>query len=216
MTGRTPRRGFLARLAGAAVALTAAPSVSEARASSQAVPDESWLQGLSGAHKQFFDVGNFRDRVMSRVMIFLDVYGEAYGLQDANLNAVVGVHGPALGFVFNDALWSKYELGKRWSVNDPLTKAPAIRNPMVRKESAYDWGAADYSVTRLQQRGVRFIACMRSIRALSAELAGGREAAPPVNAEILANLLPGVTPVPAMIVAINRAQEAGLTYVFAG
>jgi intracellular sulfur oxidation DsrE/DsrF family protein len=33
---------------------------------------------------------------------------------------------------------------------------------------------------------------------------------------LLANLLPGVTPVPALIVAVNRAQESGLSYAYIG
>lgn len=209
-----PRRGFLGRLAGAVVAIAAAPATAFAR-TDRGDADETWLRGLNGKHRQVFDTGNFRDgKPLSRVANFLDVYAETYGLRDTDLNAIVGVHGSALGFVFNDSLWAKYELGRRWQVTDPVTKAAATRNPMVRQDPSYDWGV-DYSLTRLQSRGVRFIACMRSMRGLSMEIAGGRAGAPAINADLLANLLPGVTPVPAMIVAVNRAQEAGLTYVFA-
>jgi intracellular sulfur oxidation DsrE/DsrF family protein len=87
-----------------------------------------------------------------------------------------------------------------------VTTAPAIRN-------LYGEGLA-FSVDRLQKRGVRFIACARSIRRLSAELARDSGPVDAVRAELMANLLPGVTVVPAMVVAGNRAQEAGLTYVF--
>jgi intracellular sulfur oxidation DsrE/DsrF family protein len=217
-TPHAPRRGFLASAAAAFLGLGTVPSLARSMrgADTSGPPDESWLRGLNGKHKQFVDIGTLRDgRALVRVANFLDVYAESYGLSDQDISVVVGVHGSALGIAFNDSLWAKYELGKRFTANDPLTKAPATRNPLVHKEPGYDW-STDYSVTRLQERGVRLIACMRSIRGLSVELAGdGRGAAPAINAEILANLLPAVTPVPAMIVAINRAQEAGLTYVFA-
>ena len=57
---------------------------------------------------------------------------------------------------------------------------------------------------------------MRSIRRLSGDLAGPNGSADEVRTELLGNLLPGVTAVPAAIVATNRAQEAGLTYVYIG
>jgi intracellular sulfur oxidation DsrE/DsrF family protein len=213
----TPRRGFLGRAAAALLGVAAAPSLTRALSGANPAADESWLRGLNGKHKQFFDMATVRDgRPLSRVANFLDVYGaEVYGLKDADLSAVVGMHGGALALALNDSLWSKYKLGKRNAANDPLTKTSALRNPFVKRDAAYEW-SNDYSISRLQERGVRFIACMRSMRGLAVELAPNREAAPQIVAEMLANLIPGVTPVPAMIVAINRAQEEGLSYVYTG
>lgn len=208
-TSPTPRRGFLGRATAAMLGLAAAPSLLRGLHREAVAADEAWLQGLTGKHRQFFDVASPRDgRALARVVNFLDAYVEAYAMKDSDLNAVVGAHSGGLALLFNDAIWSKYELGKRHSENDPLTSAPAVRNP-------YGQGSA-FSVATLQKRGARFIACARSIRRLSAELAreGGR--ADEIRAELEANLLPGVTSVPAMVVAINRAQEAGLTYVFLG
>jgi intracellular sulfur oxidation DsrE/DsrF family protein len=202
----TPRRGFV-RSAGAALAALAVLPAEPAEG--QAAPDEAWLQGLTGKHKQIFDVGVSRDgRPLGRVMNFLDAYREAYGLPDADLNAIFGVHGGGMPIVLNDAIWAKYELGRRNSEIDPRTRAPAVRNPW-----AID---GPFSVARLQDRGVRFIVCQRSIRRLSGELAGSGGNAEAVRLELTANLLRGVTPVPAMIVAVNRAQESGLTYACLG
>ena len=208
MTPSTPRRGFLARGAAAMLGALAAPSLAGAQAASVTPsPDESWLQGLSGKHRQVFDV-TAGDKGLGRVANFLDAYGESYGLKDAELNAVFVAHGGAVPLVLGDAFWARYELGKRNAQMDPATGAPATRNPWAR-------GAA-VSVARLQERGVRFVVCMRSIRRLSGELASDRATADQVRTEMLANLLPGVTPVPAAIVATNRAQEAGLTYAYIG
>ena len=42
--------------------------------------------------------------------------------------------------------------------------------------------------------------------------ARGRGKAPEIEKELRANLLPGVTIVPAMVIAIEKAQEAGIKY----
>jgi intracellular sulfur oxidation DsrE/DsrF family protein len=206
----TPRRGFLSRAATALFGVVAAPSLASADVLASEVPaDEAWLQGLNGKHKQFFDAASGRDgRALGRVANFLNAYAEAYGMKDVDLSVVFGAHGAALPLVMNDALWAKYEFGRRYAENDPVTRAPATRNPFA--------SGGDMSVARLQERGVRFIVCLRSIRRLSGELAPNAATAEQVRQEIIAHLLPGVTPVPAMIVATNRAQEAGLTYVYAG
>ena len=203
----TPRRGFVEKIIGLAAGVAVVPSI--AGASAQQSPDESWLQGMTGKHKQIFDVPSTRGgNALARTANFLDSYAEAYGTKDTDVNAVVGVHGGAVSMAFNDAMWTKYELGKRTGENDPKTQAPALRNVFA--------SGSPTSIARLQERGVRFIACMRAIRRLSGELATPTNTAEQVRAELLANLLPGVTPVPALIVAVNRAQEAGLSYAFLG
>lgn len=203
----TPRRGFLERAAAALVGITAFPAIAGA-STQQPVFEDKWLQGLNGKHKQISDVANMQGGIpLARTVNFLDAYAE-YGMKDADLNVIIGIHSGALGFGMNDALWAKYELGKRWNENDPRTSAPATRNIFAT--------GAPTAVATLQGRGVRFIACMRAIRRLSGVLASPDNPADKVREEILANLLPGVTPVPALIVAVNRAQEAGLSYVFLG
>lgn len=202
----TQRRGFLGKMMGFIAGIAVTPTI--VRASEQQ-PDESWLQGLTGKHKQIFDVATTRGGTpLARTANYLDSYAEAYGTKDSDVNAVVGVHSAALAIVFNDAMWAKYDLGKRTGENDPRTQAPAARNVFL--------SGSPVSVTRLQERGVRFIACMRAIRRLSGELATPGNTADQVRTELLGNLLPGVTPVPALIVAVNRAQEAGLSYVYIG
>lgn len=203
----TPRRGFLGRLLGSMAGLAVAPTMLGAQSQASS---EAWLQGLNGKHKQILDVSSSRGGTpLVRTANYLDVYAEAYGLKDADVNAIVGIHSGALAMGLNDAMWAKYELGKRVNEMDPRTQAPATRNPFA--------SGSPTSIARLQERGVRFIACGRAIRRLSGELATAAGSPPDqVRAELQANLLPGVMEVPALIVAVNRAQEAGLTYVALG
>ena len=50
----TPRRGFLARLAGAA-ALAAGPSIPFGALAAQATDHDRWITGLKGRHRCLFD-----------------------------------------------------------------------------------------------------------------------------------------------------------------
>lgn len=204
----TARRGFLGKLIGAIAGLTVVPPT--LRASQSASPDETWLQGLNGKHKQILDVSTTRGGVpLARTVNLLDAYAETYGTKDSDVNVIFGVHSGALVIALNDAMWAKYELGKRASEMDPRSQTPYTRNPFA--------SGSPMSVARLQERGVRFIACGRAIRRLGGELATASGApAEQVRAELTASVLPGVIVVPALIVAVNRAQEEGLTYVALG
>jgi intracellular sulfur oxidation DsrE/DsrF family protein len=212
------RRGFVSRLTLGLLAGVALPRPLHATPSTRQTfaPAEAWLDGLTGKHKQFFDVGNHSaGGPLLRADSFLGAYRQAYGLEESHVNIVFGAHGSALALVLGDALWTHYKLGAHYSIEDPLTKQPAERN--VYSGAGGAASAVDTSVTSLQKRGVRFLGCMQSIARLARPLSaksGESEAA--VRETLLAGLLPGVTAVPAMIVAANRAQESGLTYAYLG
>ena len=75
----------------------------------------------------------------------------------------------------------------------------------------------EYSVNALQARGAKFIFCNNVMRFLTRTLA--KEAGvsyEAMRAELVGGLLPGVTVVPAMVVALGLAQERGCAYVYAG
>ena len=54
-SGSTPRRGFLARLAGAAAALTAGVTFPPSATAVQRPAHDRWLTGLTGRHRTLFD-----------------------------------------------------------------------------------------------------------------------------------------------------------------
>jgi intracellular sulfur oxidation DsrE/DsrF family protein len=208
------RRSFLGRLSVGMLALVDGRALA-ARGGSPFPEPETWLDGLNGKHKQYFDVAAHKDgQPLGRVANFLNAYNQAYALKDAEINVVFGAHGTALPIVINDAFWAKYRIGTHYSIVDPTTKAAAVRNIFAGGDAP---GSYEPSVATLQKRGVRFIACKQSVSRLARELsAAGHGQASVLNDEILANLLPRVIPVPAAILAGNRAQESGLTYVYLG
>jgi hypothetical protein len=203
------RRGFL-RLATAAAAAGLFTRTLSGQAApgrgSQAGPNEDWLKGLGTRHRQFFDCGVIGAHPLARVQSFLDCYNESYGVPDAEIGAIVGCHGDGIGFVLGDEAWRRFELGARYSVIDPASGKPAIRNPF--RDSP---GQA--SINDLRKRGVRFIGCNNTLRRLSRQLAGPSGSADEVHSALVGSVVTGIQIVPAMIVAGNRAQESLFSYV---
>lgn len=125
------------------------------------------------------------------------------------------VHGSAFPLVFNDATWARFRLGEQFGLQDPGTKEAAVRNVFVRVR-ARDPRPSKASLDTLQRRGV-FVLCNNTLKRVTGDLARTAGRTPEsVREELLAGLLPGVTVVPAAVVALNRAQEHGLTYVYSG
>jgi hypothetical protein len=61
--------------------------------------------------------------------------------------------------------------------------------------------------------GTRFLLCANALDGWCLELeARGKGKAPDIGKDLRANLLPGVTIVPAMVIAIEKAQGAGIAY----
>lgn len=201
------RRGFLAR-AGAVLGAVSVgfPSISYAGAVDDDSEHDAWMKPLKGKHRQFFHAIDVNERAMLMSNNFLDAYQDSFGAKPGEVNAVIGVHGPALAIGFTDAAWSKYELGKTFNVLDPATKEPSRRNAFAT--------GGPLAVSTLQGRGVVFLMCNTALRATSRALATARGETPEaVYADLAASRLPNTILVPAMVIAINRAQEAGFTYL---
>lgn len=210
----TPRRQFLGRIAAAAASAVSLSSLAALNAGAQAASgqdlkradDDSWMKPLKGKHRQFFHA--LRPEVTPMLMAsnFLDAYRDVYGARAEHVNAVIGFHGGALVFGFNDALWSKYEMGKAGDISDTSTKAPALRNIFAT--------GGNLAIDTLQKRGVVFLMCNTALRLRARSMATAMNVDyDTLFNEMTAGILPGVIRVPALVVAINRAQERGFTYV---
>jgi hypothetical protein len=68
-------------------------------------------------------------------------------------------------------------------------------------------------IESLQKMGTVFLLCANALGAWAAELeTRGKGKATEIETELRGNLLPGVTIVPAMVIAIEQAQAAGIRY----
>jgi len=206
----TPRRSFLGRL-GALFALGAVPASftsldAAVKEDLPPGPDERWLEATAQMeHKIFVETGTLADVPGFRRMLnFLDVYNSDFRVPDARLGAVAGVHGGAIALALGDALWAKYALGVRLGVRT-AAGAAATANPYRAGSPA--------TVEGLAARGVHVLACNRSLLRLSRELAGASGDAAALHRELLAGTLPQVQVVPALIIAVSRAQERGIPYI---
>lgn len=178
---------------------------------------EPWLNGMTGTHRQIFDTPSLNGgKVLRQAQNFLNAYNEAYGVPDAEVNAAVLTSGGALPLVFGDAAWDRYGFGERFGVDDPATGEPARRNIFAHEDEG---GAvpAGASVQALQRRGVVFLVCNNALKGIARGIAAGVDRSlEKVRRELAAGLLPGVVVVSAAVVAVNRAQEHGISYIHSG
>lgn len=146
---------------------------------------------------------------------YFDALRDAFNLGAPDVQAVVGVHGSAAFLAFDDDLWKKYRFGERVRARDPRTGTWALRNIFWRTRDGE--AMHDFSVDRLQARGATFIFCNNLMRELTVNLATKRGTTyAAMRAELVNGLLPGVTLVPAMVLALGMAQQRGCAYVYAG
>jgi intracellular sulfur oxidation DsrE/DsrF family protein len=210
------RRGFLGRAA-AAVAFAFTPSALRAESNGvdqgQASP-EAWLQDLNAAHRLFFDIPDFVGAVPQLHMTnLLNTYRTAHGVEEKDINAVGGLWSRTTLLAANDAMWAKYRIGEylnlRDAANEPFTRNPWRVAPFILGAERPASG-----IEALQARGVRYIVCNNAMNFHVGQLATARSLeTPAVNADIRANLLPGVVVVSAMVIAIERAQKHGFAYI---
>lgn len=204
-----PRRSFLTALASfSGVALTR-PAF--------AVPisdtwDLSWLDRLKGLHKQVFAIGPLKDHLPLLVVVnYLDAHREVFGLAYPDINAVVGIAREGFPINAQDALWAKYELGRRWGLKDPATGDWALRNIYFDAMPAPPGKVV--GVKPLQARGAIFWQCNNALNGIVRDFAADTgQPAEAVRAELIAGLNPGVRLVPAHTMLLGLAQEHGCTY----
>jgi intracellular sulfur oxidation DsrE/DsrF family protein len=198
------RRTFLGRL-GALLAVGASPASLPAAPGFSFAPDERWLlEAAQREHKLFIETGAIGDVIaLRRAMNFLDTYKSDFGISDDRLGLVIGFHGGAIALALGDALWARHGLGGRYGVKG-ADGQPASANPFRR--------GAPFALESLRARGVTLLACNNSLRRVAGQLvpAGGDAAA--MHASLVAGV-EGMQVVPAMAIAVSRAQERGIPYL---
>jgi intracellular sulfur oxidation DsrE/DsrF family protein len=210
----TVLRGLAAAVAIATVAAVARPAA-EARSASevQSARHDAWLAGLKGKHKQLFDSPAPSGGIMLvHILNYYDTYNKAYSVPDREINAIGTFYGGTTFLGLNDAMWAKYRLGEELALNGADGR-PATLNPWRSAPQILGMTLPQASIESLQQRGATFIICNNALEIFAALLAQKRGLDPKVVYEDMkANILPGVTLVPAMVIAVEKAQAAGFTY----
>ena len=225
----TPRRNFLARMAAAAVAGGLPWSAGHTAAAAA----QDWTSEVGGSHKCFFDFPNHKlSFPLVHIFNYINTYASAYGVGNEEVGTVGTFYGggPASSIFmgFNDEIWSRYKVGEYAGLDDsdgrPYTRnvfnhptsddsvllAKGLQSPNF---AALEGAMPLVGIENLQNLGTKFIMCNNALNSWVVELeARGKGTAADIDAALRANLLPGVTIVPAMVIAIEQAQQAGIAY----
>lgn len=220
----THRRGFLGTVAAGATAFGLG-SLIPRELTAQSVPSgeeavdpqlDAWLNKINGQHKQVYDMPEFNKGVgflWSRVFYMTNTQT---GVPEKDVTVVLILRHGAIPLALTDAMWAKYKLGKAFDLADPKTQAPAVRNFFYETQPA-DAPLPGMSIKALMASGALVGACNMAIKAFSMQLAKSMKmTADDIEKEWKANLIPGVQVVPSGVWAVNRVQERGCTYCFAG
>lgn len=223
----TPRRGFLARAFGAAAALTVTGATAPAAAEAQAGGEPAWIKEVPGKARCFFDCPQHANGFgLLHIMNYLGAYQPGQAGVVSSFYSVGSASSIALAF--NDAMWAKYALGDYLGLKDASGK-PYTRNVFASptKDDGHlltqriqmpliplaGEAMAGLGILNLQKMGTKFLLCNNAFGLWTLELeAKGKGAAAALGKDFMANLLPGVTAVPAMVQAIQQAQAAGFSY----
>jgi hypothetical protein len=237
----TPRREFLGQIAVSALALATTACANSANPQTAATPaatatqprarpqipqtwDDSWSARLTAAkHKAVFDMPELQDaEALDHAALWLEGLRTALGAAPGDARVAIIIRHAAVVAAFNDAMWSKYEIGKVRKFKDDSTGKWAVRNPFAsptppkpdgpparpsrpdRPGDTLDWFA---------QYGHTLLACNVATLGMSSILA--KKVNGQMNAiydELKANLIPGVILQPSGIYALHRAQEAGCSF----
>lgn len=228
----TPRRTFLTTTMAAAATAAIPSHLRGASKSAPAAPDD-WIDEVPGANRCIFDFNQHKNgSPLLHILNYLSTYAAAYGTEAGQVGAAATFYGiggaSSISLGFNDAMWAKYGLGEYTGLRDASGRA-YTRNPFHRPTEAeghllseganvpalpiFGGAAVAMGIESLQGMGTKFIMCQNALNAWSFELeARGMGAQAEINAELTEHLLPGVTIVPAMVIAIEKAQEAGIRY----
>jgi hypothetical protein len=213
LTDGPPRRRFFGRLAGAATLGLAGLVPSLVRADSSAAKDDGpqWPGKLKEDYRQVVDayaVNGGSPLDFAYTFLATNSSGAAV--------SVVVLRAGALPIALNSTMWEKYKIGESFKINDPETKAPAVKNPFLHPKPGI-MKADDAAIDRLLANGAVFGACNVALHGQSKALAGNAGvSAEDAAKEWIANVVPGVVIIPSGVWGLNRAQAAGCTYCSGG
>jgi hypothetical protein len=223
------RRSFLGSIATGAAAISMATLAVPIplQANKPFLPPETtadpdaWFNQLKGKHRIAFDVTRPHEIFPFAWPKIFMLTNAGTGTPEKDCNVVVVLRHDGIPYAFEDKLWVKYKFGEMFKADDPLTKAPAVRNPFWKPKpgdfKVPGLGNVAIGINELQDSGVMFCVCDMAITVYSAAAAEKMSLdAAEVKKEWLAGVLPGVQVVPSGVWAVGRAQEHGCSYCFAG
>src|SRR6478736_4125935 len=182
------RRGFLTSTAaaGAMAALATLPTWVEGQAPAQGQGIDSntgWLRGITAKNKQFFETGKMENAIpFLHIVNYFGAWRATAGVAQNDVTAVMNVKDPS--------------------------GQPYKTNPYITPRNGELFASDASTPAALQKLGARIILCNNAFGFWTMLLGKATNQEPAaVRAEMLGNLAPGVTIVPAMVQAVEQAQR---------
>lgn len=218
------RRKFLAGL-GAGAGVVGASVIASPSAGAQGAGDaawrparhtqDDWYDKIPGVHRFLFDSSTAES--MGWALQFATNYFtanlEVYGLKESDLAVVIVARHKSTSFAYNDAIWAKYgkQISEQAEFLDPKTQEPPKINVYGPAGETQQAGKME----ALIKKGVQFAVCRMSTRGIATRIAkaNGLEIDGVIK-EITSNLIGNAHMVPAGILAVNRAQERGYSFIY--
>jgi intracellular sulfur oxidation DsrE/DsrF family protein len=140
----------------------------------------------------------------------------AVGVPEGEACAVLVLRHDSIGMAMPDAMWAKYGFGEMFKVEDGATKSPAVRNPFYNPKPG-EMPLPDMSLDMLLKSNILVGVCDMALTVYSGMAAKKMSMeADAIKKEWLASIFPGIQVVPSGVLAVNRAQERGCSYCYAG
>ncbi len=183
-------------------------------------PQDAWLDALPGKHRTFIDASTV-DGGGSALLYAYNLYvgnKSDYSLSERDVAVVVCFRHSATAFGFNDAMWAKYPraMNSTPEMIDPKTKQPPTTNLYYSVDYGLDLPNLGSTIQDLVKLGTQFAICGMATKGLAGSIAsqtGGN--ADVIYKELIANTVPNGHIVTAGVLAANRAQEYGYTFLTA-
>jgi hypothetical protein len=224
------RRSFLSRIgigvaalgAGAAASLpSGAQAAAAARWQPALHPVDDWLERPKAKHRFVFD--STTPGAAGSALLYAGNYFTAnksgYNVEPTDLAIVIVFRHFSTPFAYTDAVWAKYgaQFSEALEFTDPKTK----QAPGTNLYDSADYGPAlpnfGTTISTLVQQGAHFAVCDMATHFLASLLADKTKGdADSIYRELISSFYPNSHLVPAGIVAVNRAQERGYSFAYAG
>ena len=214
------RRAFLGQLGVMALAAGAPASVVTRRMPPREFGpspwDMSWVDRITAApYKVVLDSQTLDDgAALDYAADIMNTFREVYNGPDTQTRVVVVMRRLGVPMALKDELWDRYAIGEERKVNDPITKAPAKRNPWLKAAPNAPSYEVDAKLESLMPRGLTVLVCNRAAMNMAHSFAEKYKLdVEKVRDEVRNGLIPGALLMPNGIFAIVRAQNAGCAYL---
>ncbi|MBQ22703.1 MAG: Tat (twin-arginine translocation) pathway signal sequence containing protein [Flavobacteriales bacterium] len=178
---------------------------------------EEWFKNIKGTHRIAYD-GSTPHGGLPIIWnwAFYKSNNET-GSLDSDITAMTVLRHNAIPYALSSNIWSKYQLGEVFGINDNSTQKPSLRNTVFEPQDGDFPPLGIDGIKRMQERGALFCVCNLAIGVYSGVIANKMNLdSKDVYDDMIEGILPGVQLVPSGVWALGRAQENGCGYIFAG